>query len=236
MKVGSREWVYGMPFARNASLYASGIETWDGERYDIIPETLGVFLGGHDARSNDIYEDDIVESISWNTFFTGPNGVIEAFRRQLTVVVRNGAVMLKEDNPIGADPIYWNLQDQNSKDTLGDLIVVGNLHEGVDEELSSMKFKPPVNPTNRLNNDKMEVVISVYKRSGKWYTGETFVADQIQMFDDAWLPWVSSHLPANLGAGSYVIVRSTDRDIDAGHFHNALYKYEEMPTIRKDDE
>lgn len=59
-RLDNRQLVYGLPFSYHASNVIEGIETWDGERHPIDPETVGMCSGIPDKNGKPIYEGDIV--------------------------------------------------------------------------------------------------------------------------------------------------------------------------------
>ena len=60
MREDNKQWVYGLPYSLHASNKPEGIETWDGERHPIDPETIGLCSGIPDKNGKSIYEGDIV--------------------------------------------------------------------------------------------------------------------------------------------------------------------------------
>jgi len=67
----------------------------------------------------------------------------------------------------------------------------------------------------------MNIKITIYKSSGKYYTSQVCYEDKnINLFDDEWINWLNDHLPAHLEEGYAV---TEDWDSYEG-FHNALYK------------
>lgn len=71
----------------------------------------------------------------------------------------------------------------------------------------------------------MEIEITVFKNSGKYYTNDIVKSDtDIWLFKDEFIQFVKDNLPAKIGEG-FVTVRDTR---DNQSFHIALYKYEEL--------
>jgi len=91
-------------------------------RYEVME-----WVGLYDKKGREIYEGDIVESVSWNQFWVDSDGkTYEALRRILVVVFHEGAFRLREDFRGLMAPTYWDLHDS------GDLEVIGNIYENPD--------------------------------------------------------------------------------------------------------
>lgn len=72
----------------------------------------------------------------------------------------------------------------------------------------------------------MEIKITVYKESGKYYTDTIAKSEtDIPMFKQEFKKFVIDNLPAKLRNG-YVIVE--DVDIEKQSFHQGLYKIDEL--------
>lgn len=71
----------------------------------------------------------------------------------------------------------------------------------------------------------MEIEITVFKNSGKYYTNDIVKSDtDIWLFKDEFKQFVKDNLPAKISEG-FVTVRDTK---DNQSFHIALYRYEEL--------
>lgn len=80
----------------------------------------------------------------------------------------------------------------------------------------------------KLPEGIMEVTISAYKPSGKWYASCTVRTRNIDLFSDKFIMWLKQNVPARLCPGSFYTVQSTDADCNSGNFHNHLFRYEDV--------
>lgn len=80
----------------------------------------------------------------------------------------------------------------------------------------------------KLPEGLMEVTISAYKPSGKWYASCTVRTRNIDLFSNKFIMWLKQNVPARLCPGSFYTVQSTDADCNSGNFHNHLFRYEDV--------
>lgn len=84
--------------------------------------------------------------------------------------------------------------------------------------------------TDKLPNGLMEVTISAYKPSGKWYASHTLRCRNIDLFSKEFISWLKRNVPARLGPGATYVVQSTEADARTGNFHNQLFRHEQLWT------
>lgn len=89
----------------------------------VNPDTLSKFTSLYDKDNNPIYEGDIVECISWNSYFSDSSGdVLKPFIRKFIVVWRDGMFELEEQYEGTVMPSsYFSIYDSK------DLKVIGNI-------------------------------------------------------------------------------------------------------------
>ena len=76
----------------------------------------------------------------------------------------------------------------------------------------------------------MEIEITVYKPSGKYYTSNIVNSDkEIPLWDDKFNEFVANNLPA-IYSGGYITVADTKDDCKG--FHSALYRFDEIIKYR----
>lgn len=76
----------------------------------------------------------------------------------------------------------------------------------------------------------MELEVTVYKESGKYYTSSIIRSEkEIPLWKDDFKVFVANNLPA-LYSGGYVTVADTKDDCEG--FHHALYKFDELILYR----
>lgn len=80
----------------------------------------------------------------------------------------------------------------------------------------------------KLPEGLMEVTISAYKPSGKWYASCTVRTRNIDLFSNKFIMWLKQNIPARLCPGSFYTVQSTEADANSGNFHNHLFRYEDV--------
>ena len=118
------EWGYGdLSHGRTITIWLE--EKHYGHGFEVDPATVGQYTGLTDKDGREIYEGDIVECVSWNEYFSSPEtgGVMEPFRRRMTVEFRNGGFKMVEPMP---EPMKDNVWDIIYN---GDIMVVGNIHD-----------------------------------------------------------------------------------------------------------
>lgn len=77
----------------------------------------------------------------------------------------------------------------------------------------------------------MNIKISVYKASGKWYASEIVPIEKDKhIFTEEFQRFIRDNVPANIGEG-FIVVDDVDDDEDSSSdFHNVLYRYGELFT------
>lgn len=90
--------------------------------------------------------------------------------------------------------------------------------------------------TNKLPGELMEVTISAYKPSGKWYASHTLRCRNIDLSSREFVCWLKRNVPARLGPGATYVVQSTESDACSGNFHNQLFRHEQLWTEAEDIE
>lgn len=71
----------------------------------------------------------------------------------------------------------------------------------------------------------MELKITIYKESGKYYTDEVIKHKKdLQPWSEEYREFLKSNLPATCNDG-YIVVEDASEEQS---FHNALYKYEDL--------
>lgn len=123
------EWIYGMPdftYANNGEVAISYVD--DKDCYciaEVYPETVGESTELTDINKKEIYEGDIVESVSWNEYISRDGRTIKVLRRCMVVEFHEGGFRLKEIfNDPALNPVYWDIST-----CPGDLKVIGNIHD-----------------------------------------------------------------------------------------------------------
>lgn len=97
---------------------------------EVDEKTFGQYTGLKDRYDKPIYEGDIVQSVSWNEFFT--NGVgepLEALQRKMVIVFYQGAFCMLEKHPFDVNVTYWDLRSNSQFSVSGDLEVIGNIYD-----------------------------------------------------------------------------------------------------------
>ena len=77
------------------------------ERID--PETLSRCSGIQDCHQNYLWTGDLVESVSWNEFFSKNGSPMEALKRKMEVVFRHGRFCLEEILPDNTRGSLWEI-------------------------------------------------------------------------------------------------------------------------------
>lgn len=97
-------------------------------------------------------------------------------------------------------------------------------HQGV---LSELENTLDSLEENKKEDVKMKIEITVFKKSGKWYTSDIIESpENIMLSDDKFKDFIRKHNPANIGEG-YIVVKNVDNGECTG-FHNVLWTYDEL--------
>ena len=70
-RVDNGEWVRGLPFSLHATNNVEGIETYDGERHKVDPDTVGQYSGFTDKNGNRVFEGDVMEFDAYGFHYKG---------------------------------------------------------------------------------------------------------------------------------------------------------------------
>ena len=127
----TNEWVFGEYTSVEGNMHPiiHSLENGNPE-YFIYENTLGQYTGLKDKYDKPIYEGDIVQSISWNEFFTTNAGEpLKALQRKMVVVFYQGAFCMMEKHPFDIEATYWDLRSNSQFSVSGDLEVIGNIYD-----------------------------------------------------------------------------------------------------------
>ena len=116
------EWIYGYLSDVNE---ISNVNEVAMPREEVDEDTIGQWTGLYDTDDKRIYEDDIVECVSWNEFFKDntTEDVMEPFRRRMYVAFKNGGFKLIEPMPQPMKDNVWDIIYD------GDVKIIGNIHD-----------------------------------------------------------------------------------------------------------
>lgn len=123
-RVSDDKWIYGymadMESINNVNEVATPCE-------EVDPDTIGQWTGLYDTYGKKIYEDDIVECVSWNEYFSDGTGKpMEPFRRRMYIKFTKGAFKMVESMPHPMTDNEWDIIYN------GDVEVIGNIHDNYD--------------------------------------------------------------------------------------------------------
>ena len=96
-------------------------------RVDIDPSTLSQSTELRDKDGRLIFENDIIECVSWNEFFSTDGFVFDNLKRRFIVKFHNGCFCLKEIIKLyNEKEVYWSFTNINSPFLQGDYLIIGN--------------------------------------------------------------------------------------------------------------
>lgn len=146
-RVSDNEWIYGY-LADESSI--NNINEIATPNEDIDPETVGQFTNMYDCDGKPIFEGDIVESVSWNEFWSVGGNTMEPMRRRLFVDFRYGGFKLVEHF---AYPMSDSVFDLSRWDEQGELKIVGNVYDN--PELLKTEFTQAIENYHMNNNESV---------------------------------------------------------------------------------
>lgn len=115
---GIHEWLYGSLLLLNGKSYICPDKeaAWNMTRYEVIPNTVGQFTGLFDKNGKEIYEGDILHTITFG---------FEPEEYTAIILYRNCSFQLSN----GRNLFYFGQSDLTKMD---DTIVIGNIYDNLD--------------------------------------------------------------------------------------------------------
>lgn len=112
---GIHEWLYGSLLLLNGKSYICPDKeaAWNMTRYEVIPNTVGQFTGLFDKNGKEIYEGDILHTITFG---------FEPEEYTAIILYRNCSFQLSN----GRNLFYFGQSDFTKMD---DTIVIGNIYD-----------------------------------------------------------------------------------------------------------
>ena len=112
---GIHEWLYGSLLLLNGKSYICPDKeaAWNMTRYEVIPNTVGQFTGLSDKNGKEIYEGDILHTITFG---------FEPEEYTAIILYRNCSFQLSN----GRNLFYFGQSDFTKMD---DTIVIGNIYD-----------------------------------------------------------------------------------------------------------